>query len=144
MKKTQRFLLAAVLLALALGALVFLLGRGSKAFVCAKVKKDSGELTALAEAMLAGRAAGQYADYRITCWEGSGMVEFTAAAYGLGSATKYTGFYYSAADTPIGFQGAEVSFSADGDGWRWEEEGGDNWEYTERIQKNWYWFEMYF
>lgn len=72
------------------------------------------------------------------------MVQFTVASGGFASSHWYKGFYYSQADKPLGFQGAELNFDETAAGWEWNETDGDNNEYTERITANWYWFEMNF
>ena len=56
----------------------------------------------------------------------------------------YKGFYYSPENQPLGFQGTDMDFIEDGQGWRWKEEDGDNWDYTEKIMDKWYFFEMHF
>lgn len=38
------------------------------------------------------------------------MVDFWCSGSGLGSATSYSGFYYSPKDIPLGFQGADMDF----------------------------------
>ena len=85
-----------------------------------------------------------YKNHEISCYPEKGMVEFLGPGWGLGSSTRYTGFYYSASGDPLGFQGSQPTFTRDGEGWRWEEPAGDNWEYTREITPNWYWFEMHF
>lgn len=86
----------------------------------------------------------EYHGWRAACYPEARMVEFLTGGTGMGPSTTYEGFYYSEEDRPVGFQGTELDFKRDGDGWSWEEEDGDNRERTERITARWYWFQMSF
>jgi hypothetical protein len=107
-----------------------------------KLHREESEEFALA--CLAGEGADTYNGWDVDCYKENGQVEFWVSGFGLGSSTSYKGIYYSALDIPLGFQGAKVDFTADGDGWIWKEENGDNWQFTERIFENWFWFEAHF
>lgn len=105
------------------------------------VQKNQAELEEYAAGF--SIANGSYNGWDVSSW-GNDMLEFTVGGSGFGSSTSYYGFYYSPIDVPLGFQGTDVDFVEDKDGWRWEEENGDNWNYTEKITDKWYWFEMHF
>lgn len=85
-----------------------------------------------------------YKGWDVCYWESNGMIEFNVSSAGLGSEMTYKGFYYSPEDEPLGFQGSDIDYIEDGQGWRWKEVDGDNWEYTEKIIGKWYLFEMHF
>ena len=146
-KKPAKWIMAAgiaVLLAVVVAVSSLSGGEGNtKRFV----KNNAAELTQYVETMLQTTSDGEqdmYDGYEVTCWPSTSMVEFIASGKGLTPSAVYEGFYYSPQDIPLGFQGTQAEFTADGDGWTWEEPGGDNWEYTEKIQDQWYWFEMHF
>lgn len=80
----------------------------------------------------------------VSYWSDSKKVEYMIKSIPIIPSSTYEGFYYSPEDKPMGFQGVEVTFTEDGDGWRWDEEDGDNWQYTERIKENWYSFKAHF
>jgi hypothetical protein len=102
------------------------------------------EIEEFALACLAGEGADTYNGWDVDCYKENGQVEFLVSGFGLGPSTSYKGIYYSVSDNPLGFQGANVDFTAYKDGWIWKESGGDNWQYTERIFANLFWFEAYF
>ena len=85
-----------------------------------------------------------YNDWAVSCYPNSGMVEFLVSTGGFGSSGKYSGFYYSPNDVPIGYQAQALDFQEHASGWQWDEPDGDNHYYTEKITTNWYWFEMNF
>ena len=87
--------------------------------------------------------ATRYGTFEVTAWNNETMIQFQEASFGLGSASSYKGFYYVRDDNPVGFQGAELSFSPQGSGFYWTD-GTDNWQYVEKICDNWYWFEASF
>lgn len=88
---------------------------------------------------LSARSAHSFCGYKFDAWPADGYVLVEK----LGN-TQHKGFYYSATGGPIGYQGADMVFQQQGDGWLWIEVDGDNWMYTERIVDNWYWYEMHF
>lgn len=72
------------------------------------------------------------------------IVEFAVGGSGFGSATSYTGFYYSPEDIPLGFQGAVLDLTESAHGWTWQEENSDNRQIIEKICDHWYWYEAHF
>lgn len=144
----KRFLVPGILICAVLGlGLLLIPDCPSQSEVTRQVTEDLTRLEELAGAILeAGEVSPEmsYKNYEIACYPEKGMVEFQGPGWGLGSSTRYTGFYYSASGDPLGFQGSQPTFTRDGEGWRWEEPAGDNWEYTQEITPNWYWFEMHF
>ena len=72
------------------------------------------------------------------------IVEYFYKGYGIASAGLYTGFYYTSADEPIGFQGATHKLTKAKNGWEWKEPNGDNFDYTEKITDHWYYYKAGF
>lgn len=143
---SKRIRIAVILLA-AMVLIITLYQLRQKTAVIWYVERHFDELTQYAENMMQNGTNGEtdtYGRCSVTYWADDGMVEFITGGSGLGSATVYRGIYYSANDLPLGFQGMDVTYTADGAGWKWSESDGDNWEYTERILDHWYWFEMHF
>ena len=93
-----------------------------------------------------GEETGRYGLWKVTCRPERGMVEFHTGGSGLGSETAYTGFYYSAEDTHIPFQGAEAPMEIEGDTARWTDSAhsSDNWGTSRRVSPRWFWFEAHF
>lgn len=145
-KGRKKLLLVGILVLLILSA-AFLGCRYSKWGIVWHIRHNGGDLEELARQVISvGEVSPdmKYRNYSISYWKEGQMVEFTVSGWGIGSATSYSGFYYSPEDALLGFQWTPVTFRPDGDGWRWEEPDGDNWEYVEKIKDNWYWFEMHF
>ena len=72
------------------------------------------------------------------------IVEYFYKGYGIASAGLYTGFYYTSADEPIGFQGSTHKLTKAKNGWEWKEPNGDNFDYTEKITDHWYYYKAGF
>ncbi|MCI9627253.1 MAG: hypothetical protein HFI90_10810 [Clostridia bacterium] len=83
-------------------------------------------------------------------------IHFDCGGSGMGSATKYTGFYYLLPDKNVNIsisQGVanmsalgydNIKFMPEGNGWRYQETDGDNTVYIENIAGNfYYYFEEY-
>ena len=144
-KKTLSILLVLILM---VGAVAGVMGyKRSQSGVIAYVKNHTEEMTAYAQDLLETGTAGEaqaFHDWPVTVDPNRGQVEFFTSGSGMGSETSYKGVYYSAADTPLGVQGAELDFTAAENGWRWEEADGDNWQYTERIVAHWFWYEAHY
>ena len=85
-----------------------------------------------------------YNHWNVSYYPISGMVEFLVSTSGFGSSGKYSGFYYSPEDIPMGYQEQPLDLQEHASGWQWNEPNGDNHYDTERIAANWYWFEMTF
>ena len=98
----------------------------------------------VADLMKGDRKDAAYGNWQVAYYAEASAVEFQTNSFGLGSSTTYEGFYYSENDRLIGFQGVELEFLQDGDGWIWQETSGDNCDRTERIMAHWYWFKMSF
>lgn len=119
--------------------------KNSKSEIFNYVRENQAHLSQfVADIMDTAEKDSTYGNWSVTYYEDSGTVEFLTKGRGIGSATVYEGFYYSEHDIPIGFQGTELAFIPNGDGWIWQETDGDNHEQTERIMTHWFWFEMSF
>lgn len=74
-------------------------------------------------------------------------VEFGCGGYGIGSATSYVGFYYTAENDmcAIAYSPSSASeLKPCGNGYEWKEPNGDNRYYTEHICGNFYYYELSF
>ena len=124
---------------------VVILQKGStKSEIFDYVQGNQADLERFAVELI--RVNGKDAKYRnwpVAYYEDVRTVEFLTKGSGLGPVTTYEGFYYSENDVPVGFQGVELDFIQDGDGWIWEA-NGDNCDQTERITEHWFWFKMSF
>ena len=145
MKRKYAVLLLALAIIAGIAYMLSFQSRDAKAEIFGYVQENQTALKEFAAALIKGQMQdtafdGRQADY----YEDAEMIEFVVRASGMGSSTAYEGFYYSAQDRPIGFQGTELDFQPDGAGWKWEESGGDNMELTEQILPHWYWFRMSF
>ena len=143
-RKRVWFLLCGVAIA---GILcVVILQKGStKSEIFDYVQGNQADLERFAvELMRVNGKDAKYKDWPVACYEDVGTVEFLTKGSGLGPVTTYEGFYYSENDVPVGFQGVELDFIQDGDGWIWREANGDNCDQTERITEHWFWFKMSF
>lgn len=143
-RKRVWFLLCGVAIA---GILcVVILQKGStKSEIFDYVQGNQADLERFAVELI--RVNGKDAKYRnwpVAYYEDVRTVEFLTKGSGLGPVTTYEGFYYSENDVPVGFQGVELNFIQDGDGWIWRESNGDNCNQTERITEHWFWFKMSF
>lgn len=143
-RKRVWFLLCGVAIA---GILcVVILQKGStKSEIFDYVQGNQADLERFAVELI--RVNGKDAKYRnwpVAYYEDVRTVEFLTKGSGLGPVTTYEGFYYSENDVPVGFQGVELDFIQDGDGWIWREANGDNCDQTERITEHWFWFKMSF
>lgn len=72
------------------------------------------------------------------------IVEYFCKGTGIAPAGTYSGFYYSSADEPVGYQGVSHNFTRTKNGWRWNQPDGDNYDYTEKITDYWYYYESGF
>ena len=143
-RKRVWFLLCGVAIA---GILcVVILQKGStKSEIFDYVQGNQADLERFAvELMRVNGKDAKYKDWPVACYEDVRTVEFLTKGSGLGPVTTYEGFYYSENDVPVGFQGVELDFIQDGDGWIWRESNGDNCNQTERITEHWFWFKMSF
>lgn len=85
----------------------------------------------------------RYGPWKVSVHPEDGMVEFHTGGGGFGSETSYEGFYYSAEDAHIPFQGADLPVEVYEDtGWWYDDT--DNRGTTHRFRKHFYWFEAYF
>lgn len=125
---------------------VVILQKGStKSEIFDYVQGNQADLERFAvELMRVNGKDAKYKDWPVACYEDVRTVEFLTKGSGLGPVTTYEGFYYSENDVPVGFQGVELDFIQDGDGWIWREANGDNCDQTERITEHWFWFKMSF
>ena len=125
---------------------VVILQKGStKSEIFDYVQGNQADLERFAVELI--RVNGKDAKYRnwpVAYYEDVRTVEFLTKGSGLGPVTTYEGFYYSENDVPVGFQGVELDFIQDGDGWIWREANGDNCDQTERITEHLFWFKMSF
>ena len=69
-------------------------------------------------------------------------VEFYCGGYGIGSATSYVGFYYTAENDMCAMHSGPLKPC--GKGYEWQEPNGDNRYYTEHICGNFYYYEASF
>ena len=143
-RKRVWFLLCGVAIAEIL--CVVILQKGStKSEIFDYVQGNQADLERFAvELMRVNGKDAKYKDWPVACYEDVRTVEFLTKGSGLGPVTTYEGFYYSENDVPVGFQGVELDFIQDGDGWIWREPNGDNCNQTERITEHWFWFKMSF
>lgn len=103
-------------------------------------------LQAFAETLLAKDTdifSASYGFWKVTAYPEDGLVEFRTGGSGLAPSSTYEGFYYSAKDTHIPFQGAEVPLKVNGEMARWTD-GTDNWGESTRFRENWFWYETHF
>ena len=74
----------------------------------------------------------------------SGCVDFYMGGFGLVPSSTYWGVSYSADGEPVGFQGLDVDYTWDGEGWYWQEPDSDNFSYVTQLDDHWYLYEMSF
>ena len=68
----------------------------------------------------------------------TGMVQIQVGAWGLAPSSTHWGVYFSPEDSPLPYDGAQVSLTPQGQGFAWEREG--NIGYTQRLEQDWYFF----
>lgn len=136
-----------IFLIICLSSYFFFFRKNSKFYVYQYVKQSHVALEHFAENMLkesGNTEQRKYHGWDVSIYEDVNMIEFIVSEFGIGSSMMYKGFYYSPNDKPLGFQGTDVEWQSEGNGWKWEESDGDNFEYTEKIMDKWYWFEIHF
>lgn len=103
-------------------------------------------LEAYAESSLQNGTSTSYGLWSVYIYPEQGMVQFNTGGSGLAPGSVYEGFYYSAEDTHIPFQGFDLEMEIDGDTayWAEPEEYSDNWGTSTRIREHWFWFEWHF
>ena len=92
-----------------------------------------------------GEESATYGLWDVSVYPEEGMVEFHTGGSGIGSETRYEGFYYSATDEHMPLFGADLPmdvYEPTGTGY-WTD-GTDNHGSSQRFQKYFYWFEAYF
>lgn len=114
------------------------------ALVKAYVHLRQDHLIAYCEELLtSGDGSTTYGLWDVHIYPEDGMVEFHTGGGGMGPETSYEGFYYSANDAHIPFQGADLPMDIyEGTGY-WTD-GTDNHGTTQRFWKCFYWFEAHF
>lgn len=90
-----------------------------------------------------GTSSQKYGLWKVTAHPEDNLVEFHTGGAGLVPNSSYEGFYYSADDVHLPFQGADVPLTIDGEIATWTD-GTDNWGKSIRLRKNWFWFEAHF
>ncbi len=90
-----------------------------------------------------GVASRSFGSWKATAYPEQGMVEFFTGGFGLAPGSTYEGFYYSAENEHIPFQGVDVPMKDWGDSASWTD-GTDNHGSSRRIRDNWFWFEASF
>lgn len=110
------------------------------------VRGNHENLERYAQSALTQGDADSYGFWSVHAYPEQGMVQFNTGGSGLAPATTYEGFYYSAGDVHIPFQGWDLEMDIQGDTAYWYEdpETSDNWGRSTRIMENWYWFEAHF
>ena len=68
----------------------------------------------------------------------TGMVQIQVGAWGLAPSSTHWGVYFSPEDSPLPYDGAQVSLAPQGQGFAWGREG--NTGYTQRLEQGWYFF----
>ena len=88
-----------------------------------------------------GRASSSL-DIPFNYWDGEHpIVEYIVVGRGLGSASRYYGFFYSFDDEPVAFQNAGAPLTpVSAQEWTWRGEG-DNRGSVRRLDANWFYFE---
>ena len=74
----------------------------------------------------------------------SGCVDFWMGGAGLVPASSYWGIVFTVEDEPVGFQGVDLEYTWDGEGWYWHEENGDNRCCVTKLSDHWYLYQMWF
>lgn len=103
-------------------------------------------LEAYAQALLEEKQHDQYGFWSVFSYPEEGMVEFHTGGSGLAPGSIYEGFYYSADDVHIPYQGFDMEMYIQGDTAYWSEDPAtsDNWGKSTKIIDHWYWFEAHF
>jgi len=144
--KHRKYLLISLICLFAIFSVCFLF-RNTKPFVLRYIRRNHIELEIFVENVIENgsyNTTTTYNGWKVSYWSENNMVEFLVRSQGLVPSSTYEGFYYSPEDRPIGFEGTDLEFIKDRNGWRYEESDGDNSEYTERVIGKWYWFKMSF
>lgn len=140
-RKNRRWLAAAIamlLLALLLGGDIW-----TRAYVRLNHQRlEDFAATALEETPPHGIA--KYGSWSAFCYPENGMVEFFTGGFGLTPFSVYKGFYYSADDVHIPFQGVDQPMEVNGDDAGWREPESGNWGISRRIAEHWFWYEAHF
>ena len=105
-----------------------------------------GHLAAYSQSLLnadTGIRSSRYGFWKVSVYPEQNMVQFHTGGSGLVPSSTYEGFYFSAADTHIPFQGAEVPMEVYGNTAHWSD-GTDNHGTSSRICDNLFWFEAHF
>lgn len=72
------------------------------------------------------------------------IVQFYYSGFGMGSATKYYGFYYSPTDVPVPYCNDDYELTETSAGeWTWDGDG-DNGGIIKKIKDNVYYYEAWF
>lgn len=124
---------------------VFVVFRDSKSNVAYYVKNNQNKLESFVENVIETNDLSTKTTYNgwdVFYRKEANMVEFITFAFGIAPSSTYKGFYYSPNDTPLGFQGVNLTFTKNDTGWVYND--GNNIEYTEKVMDHWYWFEMNF
>lgn len=146
MKKWIRICLCLAVAAVVLCGILFA-PRLSTALTWRRIQKQQDELEAFARELIINSSRDTkttYKNWKVSYWAHTGSVEFEIAAFGLVPSSKYSGFYYSWHDCPLGAHGYAVTFTEQEDGWYWQERNGDNRQYTKRMAEHWFWYEMHY
>lgn len=110
------------------------------------VKAFHWHLEAYAQALLDESteiSSDQYGFWEVSVYPEDNMVEFHTGGSGLVPNSTYEGFYYSADNRHVPFQGADVDMDVNVDSARWTD-GTDNHGTSSRLRENWFWFEAHF
>ena len=112
------------------------------------VNENKSALEDLSYQYLEGKSdTGYYKDAIVngvyTNSKGESIVQYSYSGNGIGSATKYYGFYYSPNDTPAAFQNVDCPLEKQNDTWTWNESRTDNGGITKRITNCWYYYEAW-
>jgi len=116
------------------------------ALVKAYVNLRHDHLVSYCQELLAeGGGHTRYGLWKVAVYPEENMVQFHTGGGGFGSETSYEGFYYSAGDAHIPFQGADLPMEVyESTGIGYWTDGTDNHGSTYRFRKYFYWFEAYF
>lgn len=144
MKKWMWILFFVVITVIVLCGIIFA-PRLSAALTWHRIQKQQDELEAFAKDLIVSSSSDKqttYKNWKVTYWAHTGSVEFKTSSSRILPSSKYSGFYYSWHDRPLGAHGYAVAFTEQEDGWYWQERNGDNRQYTKRMSEHWFWYEM--
>ena len=87
------------------------------------VKNNSEGLEVYAQSMIENKTAEHtsYHNWDVSYYPKTDMVQFVVSSNGFGSSQTYEGFDYSPKDIPLGFQGVDLEFVKENNGWRHRE-----------------------